>query len=90
MNVKINYLPGFKNVVANYLSRNLQEQDPCKPLNSFHISSITLQNDSFPNEFINLMHNDGKLETLFTFECQINGDGGGVLIIRWAGNFLCI
>ena len=44
MNVKINYLYGFKNIVADYSSRNLQEQDPWKPLNSFHISSITLQN----------------------------------------------
>ena len=69
MNVKINYLPRFKNIVANYSSRNLQEQDPWKSLNSFHILSITLQNDSFPNEFINLMHNVGELETLFTFEC---------------------
>ena len=31
MNVKIDYLPGFKNIVADYLSRNLQEQDPWKP-----------------------------------------------------------
>ena len=65
MNVKIDYLPGFKNIVADYLSRNLQEQDPWKPLNSFHISSITLQNDSFLSEFINIMHNDGELENLF-------------------------
>ena len=64
MNVKIDYLPGFKNIVADYLSRNLQEQDPWKPLNSFHISSITLQNDSFLSEFINIMYNDGELENL--------------------------
>ena len=51
INVKINYLPGFKNIVADYLSRNLQKQ-------GFHTSSITLQNDSFLSEFINLMHND--------------------------------
>ena len=42
MNVKIDYLPGFKNIVTDYLSRNLQKQDPWKPLNYFHISSITL------------------------------------------------
>ena len=65
MNVKINYLPGFKNIVTDYLSRNLQKQDPWKPLNSFHISSITLQNDSFLSEFINRIHNDGELEPLF-------------------------
>ena len=34
-------------------------------LNSFHISSITLQNDSFLSEFINIMHNDGELENLY-------------------------
>ena len=65
MNVKINYLPGFKNIVADYLSRNLHKQNPWKPLNSFHTSSITLQNDSFPSEFINLMHNDRELKPLF-------------------------
>ena len=65
MNVKINYLPGFKNIVADYLSRNLHKQNPWKPLNSFHTSSITLQNDSFISEFINLMHNDRELEPLF-------------------------
>ena len=36
-----------------------------KPLNSFHISSITKQSDSFSSEFINLMHSDGELEPLF-------------------------
>ena len=61
MNVKINYLPGL----ANYLIRNLQKQDPWKPLDSFHTSSITLQNDFFLSEFINLMHNDRELEPLF-------------------------
>ena len=65
MNVKITYLPGFKNIIADYLSRNLQKQDPWKPLNSFHISSITLQHDSFLSEFITLIHNDGELEPLF-------------------------
>ena len=65
MNVKINYLPGFKNIVADYLSPNLQKQDPWRPLNSFHISSITLQHDSFLSEFITPMHNDGELEPLF-------------------------
>ena len=65
MNVKITYLPGFKNIVADYSSRNLQKQDPWKPLNSFHISSITLQYDSFLSEFTTPMHNDGALEPLF-------------------------
>ena len=67
INAKIDYLPGFKNIVADYLSRNLQEQDPWKPLNSFHISDITKQNDYFLSEFINIMllYNDGELETLF-------------------------
>ena len=51
----MHYLPGFKNIAADYLSRNFQEQDPWTPLNSFHISSITLQNDSFLSEFINLI-----------------------------------
>ena len=40
--------------MADYLSRNLRKQDPWKPLTSFHTSSITLQNDSFLSEFINL------------------------------------
>ena len=61
MNVKINYLPGL----AYYLIRNLQKQDPWKPLDSFHTSSITLQNDFFLSEFINLMYNDRELEPLF-------------------------
>ena len=65
MNVKINYLPGFKNIVADYLGRNLQEQDPWKPLNSFHISNITLEDDYLVSKFINLMHNGAELETLF-------------------------
>ena len=65
MNVKINYLPGFKDIVASHLSRNLPKQDPWKPLNSFHISSFNLQNDSFLSEFINLMYNDRELEPLF-------------------------
>ena len=60
MNRKVNYLP-----VSDSLSRNLQKQDPWKPLNSFHTSNITLQNDSFLSEFINLMHNDRGLEPLF-------------------------
>ena len=60
MNRKVNYLP-----VSDSLSSNLQKQDPWKPLNSFHISSITLQNDSFRSELINLMDNGGKLEPLF-------------------------
>ena len=40
MNVKINYLPGFQSIAADYLSRNLQEQDPRKPLKCFNSSSI--------------------------------------------------
>ena len=60
MNRKVNYLP-----VSDSLSSNLQKQDPWKPLNSFHISSITLQNDSFRSELINLMDNGGKLQPLF-------------------------
>ena len=61
INVKIDYLPGFKNIAADYFSCNLQEQGPWKPLNSFHFSSITLQNDSFLSKFINIMLNDREL-----------------------------
>ena len=65
MNININYLPGFKHIVPDYLGHTLQEKDPWKLLNSFSISSITLRYESFPSKFINLMRNNEEFETLF-------------------------